>query len=67
MEVAFAGGAFAEVAGYYPLWDVWVLERLELERVGCAGGLRDLGGEGGGDGVLVRVRKGHFFFWWQDG
>ena len=53
MEVTFAGGAFAEVAGYYPRWDVGVLERLELERVGRAGSMWDLGGEGRGNGVLL--------------
>lgn len=43
MEVAFAGGAFAEVAGDDARWDVRVLEGLEFERVGCSGGLGDLG------------------------
>lgn len=43
MEVAFAGGAFAEVTGDDAGWDVRVLEGLEFERVGCSGGLRDLG------------------------
>lgn len=52
MEVAFAGGAFAEVTGYDPGCQVGVLEGLKFERVCCSGGLRDLGCEGGGDGML---------------
>lgn len=52
VEIAFAGGAFAEVAGYYAPRQVGVLEGLEFESVGCAGGLRDLGCKGRGNGVL---------------
>lgn len=55
VEVALAGGAFAEVAGYDALGEVWVLEGLEFECVGGAGGLGDLGREGGGDCVLVEL------------
>lgn len=58
MEVAFAGGAFAEVAGYDSLGEVWVLEGLEFEGVGGAGGLGDLGRERGGDCVLVELLSG---------
>lgn len=52
MEVTFAGGAFAEVAGYDARGEGWVLQALEFEGVGGAGGLGDLGCEGGGDCVL---------------
>ena len=55
MEVAFAGGAFAEVAGYYSRGVVGVLEVFEFYGVGCAGGLGDLGCEGGGDCVLLML------------
>lgn len=55
MEVAFAGGALAEIAGYYFGWVVGVLEGLEFYGVGCAGGLGDLRGEGGGYCVLVML------------
>lgn len=58
MEIAFAGGAFAEVASYDSCGDVGVLESLQFERVSGASGLRDLGCEGRGDCVLsffVRV------------
>lgn len=58
VEVALAGGAFAEVAGYDALGEVWVLEGLEFESVGGAGGLGDLGREGGGDCVLVDLFSG---------
>lgn len=47
MEITFAGGAFTEVAGDDPGCEVGVLERLEFERVGCTGGVGDLGCEGG--------------------
>lgn len=53
MEISFAGGALAEVAHYYSRREVGVLERLQLESVGCAGGLGDLCCEGGGDCVLL--------------
>lgn len=43
MEVAFAGGAFAEIASDDAGWDVRVLESLEFKGVGCSGRLRDLG------------------------
>ena len=49
VEVAFRGGAFAEVASCYSRGKGGVQESLELESVGGAGGLRDLSGEGGGD------------------
>ena len=52
MEIAFAGGTFAEVAGYDSLGEVGVLEGLQLEGVSGARGLGDLGCEGGGDCVL---------------
>ena len=52
VEVSFAGGTFSEVAGYDSRWDLGVLEGLELECVGGAGGLRNLGSEGGRDCVL---------------
>lgn len=52
MEVAFAGGAFAEVAGRDPGWEIGVLQGLQFKGVGGAGGLGELGREGGGDGVL---------------
>ena len=53
MEVAFAGGAFAEVAGYYSLGKGGVGEVLQFKGVGGAGGLGDLGCKRGGDGVLA--------------
>lgn len=53
MEVAFACGAFAKVAGYYSGVEVGVLESLDLEGVGCTCGLGDLGREGRGDCVLI--------------
>ena len=43
VEVAFAGGAFAEIAGCDAGGNGGVLEGLEFECVGCAGGLGDLG------------------------
>lgn len=52
VEVTFASGTFAEVAGYNSLGDGGVLKGLEFEGVGCAGGLGNLCAEGGGDGVL---------------
>jgi len=52
VEIALAGGAFAEVAGGDARREVRVLEPLQLQGVGGAGGLRDLCREGGGDGVL---------------
>jgi hypothetical protein len=36
MEVAFAGGTLAEVAGDDAGWFVWVLEGLEFQCVGGA-------------------------------
>jgi hypothetical protein len=53
MEVAFTCGALAEVAGYDAGRGVGVLEGLEFQGVGGAGGLGDLGCEWGGDGVLA--------------
>lgn len=53
VEVAFAGGALAEVAGYDAGRGIGVLEGLELQGVGGAGGLGNLGCEWGGDGVLA--------------
>ena len=47
MEISFACGAFAEVASYDTRDDVWILKGLYFERVGSAGGLRDLCGERG--------------------
>ena len=52
MEVAFAGGALAEVAGYDARWYFWVLESLDFQGVCRTGGLGDLGTERGGYGVL---------------
>ena len=49
VEIAFRGGAFAEVAGCYSSGEGGVEETLEFQGVGGAGGLGDLGGEGGGD------------------
>ena len=46
MKIAFAGGAFAEVAGYYAWSGVGVLAGLDLERVGCTGRLGDLSCQG---------------------
>ena len=42
MEIAFAGGAFAEIACYDAWWDIGVLEGLELQGVGRACSLWDL-------------------------
>lgn len=52
VEVAFAGGAFAEVAGDDAGGEGRVAEALQFEGVGGARGLGDLGCQGGGDGVL---------------
>lgn len=43
MEIAFAGGAFAKIAGDNAGWGVGALEGLEFQGIGSAGGLRDLG------------------------
>jgi len=63
VEVAFACCAFAEKA-YGDSWDgVRVLDVLHLEGVGCAGGMGDLRGEGGADGMDVEffgtIMNGH--------
>ena len=56
MEITFGGGAFAEVAGHNALGEGRVVLSLEFERVGCPGGLWDLGSEGAGNGVDVEGR-----------
>ena len=43
VAVAFAGGAFAKVAGYDSRWEVGVLQGLQFQGVGGAGGLGELG------------------------
>jgi hypothetical protein len=43
VEIAFAGGALAEIAGYDSGWDVGVGEALDFEGIGCACCLWDLG------------------------
>lgn len=53
MKVPFAGRAFPKVAGGHTRGDVWVLKALQLECVGGACGVGDLGRERGGDGVLL--------------
>lgn len=55
VKVAFACSALAEVAGYDSGRGVGVLEGLEFQGVGGAGGLGDLGCEWGGDGVLCML------------
>lgn len=45
VEIAFAGGTFAEIACYDSGSYVGILKGLKLESVGGAGGLRNLGGE----------------------
>lgn len=55
MEVAFAGGAFAEIAGYNPGVEGRVLQCSHFERVSGAGGLGELSCQWGGDGVLQMI------------
>ena len=55
VEVAFAGGAFAEVACYYSVGEFRVLQCLEFEGVGCTDCLWYLGSERRGYGVLDRI------------
>lgn len=68
VEVAFRGRAFAEEAGDYPRRQVWVLESLNLQRVGGARCLGYLGGEGRGDGVLLwDIRFLEWGLWGESG
>ena len=60
MEIAFTGGAFTKVTRADSWGCIRVLESLEFECVGGPGGLRNLGSEGGGDGVLVWVVRSLF-------
>ena len=56
MEIAFRGSAFAEVGGYYSRIEGWWGSGVgHFEGVGCAGCLRELSGERGGDCVLTLV------------
>lgn len=59
VEVPFARSTFTEIADYDTRDDVEILKALHFKGVGSAGGLRNLCGQGGGDGVLL-FHKGDF-------
>ena len=52
VEITFASGTFAKVAGYDSGYNLRILEALELQCVSCSCGVGYLGSEGGGYGML---------------